>query len=198
MTNDSAGPSKRRYTRFSWVLMLLASLLTGCSSQLKDYQQTTPAFRLAQYFDGEVTAWGIIEDYQNQLQRHFCVDIVGTWQGNQGQLHETFYFNDGEQQIRIWQLQVAADGKVTGTAGDVVGIAEGGETGMAFNWRYELEVPIGDSEFVFFIDDWMYRLDEHRVMNRSYMKKLGVTVAEISIYFDKTPPVRRCPAGENT
>jgi len=30
------------------------------------------------------------------------------------------------------------------------------------------------------------------VMNRSYMKKLGITVAEISIFFDKTPPLRKC------
>jgi hypothetical protein len=35
-------------------------------------------------------------------------------------------------------------------------------------------------------------IDDNRMMNRSYMKKLGVTVAEISIFFDKTRPVRKC------
>lgn len=173
---------------------LIASLLllNGCSTSLEDYQDTTPTFDLKSYFDGQVTAWGIVQDYSSELTRRFCVDIVGTWDGNQGQLHETFYYADGEQQIRIWELQIGEDGSVTGTAGDVIGQASGSSSGTAFNWQYTLEVPIGDSTYQFAIDDWMYMLDEQRLMNRSYMKKVGLTVAEISIFFDKTPPVRTC------
>lgn len=173
-------------------IFALIFLLTACSATLEDYAETGPKFDLQTYFTGDVTAWGIVQDYSTKLTRRFCVDIIGTWEGNTGRLHETFYYNDGEEQIRIWDLEIAADGSVTGTAGDVIGVASGGASGTSFNWQYTLQVPIGESTYEFAIDDWMYMMDEHRMMNRSYMSKLGINVAEISIFFDKTPPVRKC------
>ena len=180
-------------TAIKYVLIVLTiPIFISCSSSLDEYDNTTPEFNLPIFFDGEVTAWGIVQDYSNKLTRRFCVDIVGTWQGNEGQLHETFYYNDGEQQIRIWDLKIANDGSVTGGAADVIGQASGGSQGTAFNWQYTLRVPVDDTEYDLFVDDWMFMLDANRVMNRSYMKKLGLTVAEISIFFDKTKPMRKC------
>jgi hypothetical protein len=173
-------------------LALTAPFVLSCSSSLDDYDKTTPEFDLPEYFNGEVTAWGIVQDYSKKLTRRFCVDIVGTWQGNQGQLHETFYYNSGEQQVRIWELQIAEDGSVTGGAADVIGQANGGSQGTAFNWHYTLRVPVDGTEYDFFVDDWMFMMNKNRMMNRSYMKKFGVTVAEISIFFDKTKPIRKC------
>lgn len=180
--------------KFNRLLLALATtgLLSACSTSLEDYENSTPEFNLKTYFSGDVTAWGIVQDYSDAVVRRFCVDIVGTWQGNSGQLHETFYYNDGEQQIRIWDLVIAEDGEVTGSAGDVVGQASGSATGMSFNWQYTLKVPVGDSEYDLFVDDWMFMMDKNRMMNRSYMSKLGVNVAEISIFFDKTQPTRKC------
>lgn len=167
-------------------------LLSNCSNSLDDYKNTAPEFKLSTYFDGKVTAWGIVEDYSRKLSRRFCVDIIGTWEGDRGQLHETFYYNDGEQQVRIWQLSKGINGKITGSAGDVIGQASGSETGTAFNWKYTLRVPVDGTEYDLNVDDWMYKLDDNRVMNRSYMSKFGVTVAQISIFFDKTAPIRGC------
>lgn len=177
--------------------VLLVILLCSCSASLDEYKSTVPKFDLKTYFNGELTAWGIVQDYSGKLSRRFCVDIVGSWQGNKGELHETFYYADGEQQIRVWQLSIAGDGSVSGSAADVVGIARGSSSGASFNWQYTLTVPIGDSQYDFAIDDWMFQLDEQRLMNRSYMKKLGVTVAEISIFFDKTVPLRKCSSAED-
>lgn len=174
------------------LLICITPFVLSCSSSIDDYENTTPEFDLPRYFEGEVTAWGIVQDYSKKLTRRFCVDIIGTWQGNKGQLHETFYYNDGEQQIRIWDLQIADDGSLTGSAADVIGQASGSAQGTAFNWHYTLRVPIGDTQYDLFVDDWMFMMDENRMMNRSYMKKLGVTVAQISIFFDKTQPIRKC------
>lgn len=167
--------------------------ISACSTSLDDYENTSPNFDLKTYFDGDVTAWGIVQDYNDKTTRRFCVDIVASWQENRGTLHETFYFADGEEQIRIWQIAIDDNGFVTGTAGDVVGDASGSATGMSFNWQYTLRVPVDDSEYDLFIDDWMFMMDDNRMMNRSYMSKLGIEVAEISIFFDKTPPIRKCP-----
>lgn len=175
-------------------VLLSLFLLMSCSSSLDDYQGSTPTFDLRQYFTGKVTAWGIVQDYSKQLTRRFCVDIIGTWQGQQGQLHETFYFADGQQQVRVWQLTIHPDGLITGTAGDVVGQASGLQSGAAFNWQYNLQLAVGDNSYEFAIDDWMYMLDQQRVMNRSYMKKFGINLAEISIFFDKSQPLQPCPA----
>lgn len=171
--------------KYQLQLTLFLPLLLSCSASLEDYQDNTPAFNLKHYFSGNITAYGIIQDYTTKLTRHFCVDIIGHWQGNTGQLHETFYFNDGEQQLRVWKLKISENGKVTGTADDVVGEASGRAIGNAFNWKYDLRVPIDESSYTFAIDDWLFALDKNRVMNRSYMRKIGVTVAEISIFFDK-------------
>ncbi|MFQ3189466.1 MAG: hypothetical protein ACI936_000590 [Paraglaciecola sp.] len=173
-------------------LVFITPIFLSCSSSIDEYENTQPKFDLPTYFDGEVTAWGIVQDYSNKLTRRFCVDIIGTWQGSKGQLHETFYYNNGKQQIRIWELQIADDGSVSGSAADVIGEANGGSKGTAFNWQYTLRVPIDDTEYDLFVDDWMFMMDSNRMMNRSYMKKLGITVAEISIFFDKTKPVRKC------
>ncbi|GGD66320.1 DUF3833 domain-containing protein [Lacimicrobium alkaliphilum] len=174
------------------LLLLCTFILSACSSSLDSYANKKPEFNLAEYFNGKITARGIIEDYSGTMTRHFCVDIIGSWENNTGRLHETFYFDDGEKQVRIWELQIAADGKVTGQANDVVGEASGETRGNAFNWKYVLEVPIDGSVYELAVDDWLYRLDEDRLMNRSYMKKFGVTVAEISIYFDRSQPLKGC------
>lgn len=166
--------------------------ISACSTSLEDYQSTSPKFDLKRYFSGDVTAWGIVQDISQKTTRRFCVDIIGTWEGNKGTLHETFYFTDGEEQIRIWELEIDNKGFVTGTAGDVVGVASGSANGMSFNWKYTLTVPVDGSEYDLHVDDWMFMMDDNRMMNRSYMSKFGVDVAEISIFFDKTPPVRKC------
>ncbi|MFT6898197.1 MAG: hypothetical protein ACJA13_002617 [Paraglaciecola sp.] len=167
-------------------------LLTSCSTSLQEYQDTTPAFSLKEYFNGDLTAWGIVQDYSRKLTKRFCVEIKATWQGNKGQLDESFYFNDGSQQSRVWEVEVKDDGSVTGTAGDVVGEAKGAALGSAFHWTYTLTVPIDGTSYDFAIDDWMYQLDATHVMNRSYMQKFGVTVAEFSIFFDKSAPQGSC------
>lgn len=178
-------------TKFLSVVLLCLGI-TACSASLDDYQNTSPSFDLKSYFSGDVTAWGIVQDISQKTTRRFCVDIIGTWEGNQGRLHETFYFADGEEQIRIWELEIAPNGFVTGTAGDVVGTASGSAKGMSFNWKYTLTVPVDGTEYDLHVDDWMFMMDDNRMMNRSYMSKFGVGVAEISIFFDKTAPVRKC------
>ncbi|MCV2883206.1 DUF3833 domain-containing protein [Aestuariibacter sp. AA17] len=182
--------------KFHFLIVVASISLTSCSTQLADYKGTSPEFSLTEYFNGQVTAWGIVEDYSKKLTRRFCVDIIGSWEptenGMSGTLDETFYYADGETQTRIWRLNISPSGEVTGTAGDVIGTATGKAEGTAFNWEYTLTVPVSGTTWEFAVDDWMYMMDNNRLMNRSYLSKWGVTVAEISIFFDKTQPVRTC------
>lgn len=173
-------------------LCLLFVVITSCSSDISDYQETSPKFDIKTYFSGELIAWGMVQDYANQVTRRFCVELNGTWENNQGELAEIFYFDDGEISYRTWQLTQLSNDQYTGSAEDVVGIATGKQSGYAFQWQYQLLVPIDDELYQFNMDDWMYQIDEHRVFNRTTMNKFGVKAAEITLFFDKNTASKKC------
>jgi hypothetical protein len=120
------------------------------------------------------------------------VELEGTWQDDVGLLAEKFYFNDGEVSYRDWHLTRKDKTQYSGRADDVIGVAVGEQSGFALQWEYQLSVNVNDTDYVFTLDDWMYRIDEYRMFNRTDMKKFGVTVAEITIFFDKEQPLRSC------
>lgn len=183
-------------------LLKLASItgltlaILGCSTSLESYKDTGPEFKLRDYFNGHSVAWGTLVDYSNKLTRTFCVEIEANWLAEKdihtGTLNESFYFDDGERSERIWKIQDNGDGTFTGEAGDVIGVASGETKGRAFHWQYDLEVKVGERDMVFRMDDWMYRVDEHRLFNKTAMEKLGIEVATITLFFDKQDPNRRC------
>ena len=173
-------------------LFFLFIFITSCSSELSNYKETNPKFDIKSYFSGELIAWGMVQDYSNQVTRRFCVELNGTWKNNQGELAEVFYFDDGEVSYRTWQLTKLSNDEYTGSAEDVVGIATGKQSGYAFQWQYQLLVPIGDDSYQFDMDDWMYQIDEERVFNRTTMNKFGIKAAEITLFFDKSTSSKKC------
>lgn len=184
---------KRSYISFVLLFpIMLILLVAGCSTSISSYQDTKPKFDLAEYFNGELTAWGMVQDYQDNVTRRFCVELNGSWQGNKGLLAEKFYFDDGEISYRDWHLTRVADNRYQGNAKDVIGTASGQTSGFAFQWQYVLDVNIDGSNYEFFLDDWMYQIDQYRVFNKTEMKKFGITLAELTIFFDKQQPNRGC------
>ena len=180
---------RRLLKTFSIPLLLL---LMSCSSDQTHYRDTTPKLVLEDYFNGPITAWGIVNDYNNQVTRRFCVEMTGTWQENQGLLAETFYFDDGEVSYRNWQLTKNIDGSYKGSAEDVVGEASGYADGFSFRWQYTLKLLLDDTEYEFSLDDWLYQMDEYRLFNQTDMNKFGIIVAKLTIFFDKQFPLRTC------
>ena len=182
----------------TWMLSvsLTALLLGSCSTKIEEYKDPKPALNIESYFDGPVIAWGMIQDYNDKLTRRFCVELVGTWSDNNGvlngELKETFYFDDGEITYRNWQLVRTSNNQFTGTAEDVIGVAKGNQNGFAFQWQYQLSVDIDDKNYHFTLDDWMYQIDQYRVFNKTEMKKFGIKVADITLFFDKQQPLRQC------
>jgi hypothetical protein len=172
--------------------ILLSFVLVACSTDQKQYEHSSPNLDLKTYFNGSVTAWGILKNYSDKVTRRFCVEIIGAWQNNEGVLAETFYFDDGEISYRNWQLTKLSNGRYIGTAEDVVGQASGQGVGFSFQWQYQLKIMVDDSEYVLTLDDWLYQLDEYRVFNQTELKKFGIAVAHLTIFFDKAKPLRQC------
>ena len=166
------------------IVMALIPFLSACSASLDDYRGTQPELDLKQFFNGHLEAYGIVQDYKGKVARRFRADILGTWDGEHGLLDEQFIFDDGEEQHRCWQLDRMGN-RYQGTAGDVVGMAEGEVAGNALNWQYTLAVPVNGKTWNLKLNDWMFLVDENNLINRASMYKFGLEVGEITLYIRK-------------
>lgn len=167
------------------ILLALMLVLTGCTVSISDYKSSQPKFDLFDYFAGNTTAWGMLQDYKGKQTRRFTVDIVGTVKNDSLTLVEDFVFDDGEIQQRIWMIKKQSDGRYTGTAGDVIGEAQGVEIGNALQWQYTLAIPVDDSVYNIKFNDWMYRQDEKHMFNVATMTKFGFEVGKVTLFFQK-------------
>jgi hypothetical protein len=167
-------------------IFCLSFILAACgSASLEDHQSTTPNLKLEEFFAGDLKAYGMVLDRSGNLLRRFEVDLVGTWQGNKGQLAEWFRFDDGEKSTRTWYLEKTAENHYQGYADDVVGIAKGQTSGSALYWNYDLDIRIDGTIYTINLDDWMFLIDENRLFNTTEMTKFGFKVGTIILYIER-------------
>ncbi len=162
-------------------------LLSACSVNIRDYEATVPRLDLRSFLQGELRAYGMLQDRSGRMTRRFTATLQGSWEGESGTLVEHFVFDDGEEQDRTWKLQHLGNGRYSGTAGDVVGTAEGDIAGSVFQWNYQLEVPWEQDSIVVTLDDWLYLLDERHLINKTRLTKFGFRVGELTLLIEKLP-----------
>ena len=169
------------------ILNTIFMTLFSCKSiTTEDYSKNQPKLDIRQYLNGKVKAWGILEDRSGKITRRFTVDMEGTWNGNKGILDEKFIFDDGEKSTRIWTIVVSDDNNFTAIAGDVVGNAIGKQRGNSIQMAYTLDLEVGKGKrYNVALDDWMYLLDEKTLVNKSTIKKFGITFGKLTIFFKK-------------
>ena len=151
-------------------MAVAATGLAGCASpRVQDYAGQKPQLDLRTYFNGMVDAWGMFTDRQGKVVKRFTVEMKCQWQGNQGVLDEDFVYSDGSTEKRIWTLTDHGQGRYSGTAGDVVGTAEGQVQGNAFQWQYTLALPVDGKLWHVQMDDWMFLMNERVMLNKARM-----------------------------
>jgi hypothetical protein len=161
-------------------------MLSACrSSSMEYYTGTKPTLDIKEYFNGPIKAYGIVQDWRGRVTRQFDVQMKGSWDGDIGTLEEDFQYYDGETQKRIWHIRKTADNRYVGTAGDIIGEASGRQNGQAINWDYVMDLPVDDTTYHIRFDDWMWLMNDGVLINRSYLKKFGITVAELTIVMQK-------------
>ena len=172
------------------ILSLLA--LTACVGRpsLEDASLSTRELELEEFFDGTLTAHGQFQDVLGTVRRQFVVTIKGDWDGDRLKLVEDLVYEDGSTEQRIWTLKKTGDETWEGTAPGVIGVARGVEKGDRFNWQYTIDLPVpaadGPAQTVrVSFDDWMWQLSDDRLFNRAYMRRAGITLGDVSIYFEK-------------
>ncbi len=163
-------------------------MLSSCSTPTLEKKETkTPAFLVEEYFNGPIKAWGVVQSRNGKVNRRFEVDMVGTWNGNEGTLEEDFDYYDGEKQKRTWKIVKLPDGTYEGRASDIFGKAVGTIQGGSMQWIYDMDLKVGDSSYRITFDDRMFLMRDGVLINRSYLKKFGVKVAELTIFMQKQP-----------
>ena len=165
--------------------LMTCMLLAGCAAVVpQDYRSQSPKLDLSTYFTGKVDGWGMVQDRSGKVLRRLVVEMDCTWIGNEGVLDESFQWSDGKAEKRVWKIRKIGD-RYLGTAADVIGEAKGVAAGNALQWRYVLKLPDDVGGYQMNMDDWMWMIDDKTLANRTTMSKLGVTFAEITIFFRK-------------
>lgn len=178
------------------VLAVAGLGLQACSSspKIEDYADRTPVLNLTEFFSGHSQAWGMVQQRGGEMLRHFSASIDGRMEDGKLILDESFVFDDGEKQSRIWTFTPVGEKRWSGTAHDVVGLADLQLAGNAVHLRYTLQVPISGRIIDMKMDDWMFLLDDKTLVNRTSMRKFGIELGELTVFFRKQDAGAAAPA----
>lgn len=153
--------------------------------KLDDFKNTEPKLLLEDYFTGKSKAWGAFESIRGTIKKQFVVDIEGKWDGKTLELDEKFKFNDGRIDHRLWHITKSSSENYDGIAEGVVGKASGRVCGQAFQWKYKFRLQVGKRIILVSFDDWMFLQDQKTLINRAKIKKYGIVVGRIWLFFQR-------------
>lgn len=160
--------------------------LVGCKSvQISDYEKEKPQLILENYLNGTLDAYGIFQDRSGLIVKRFECEIKASWKDGIGTLIEDFKYSDGTKSQRIWTIKKINESKYIGTAADVDGEAIGIVSGNAFQWKYQLKLPVNNNEYNVSFDDWMYLMNDKIMINKSEMSKWGLYLGNVTLTFVK-------------
>ena len=161
-------------------------VLAGCTSvAVEDYATNKPQIVAEQFFNGKLLAHGIVKDRDGRVIRYFSARIDASWRDGIGTLDESFVFDDGEQQKRVWTLKPSADNQYIATAGDVIGEGKMTVAGNSVFLDYVLRVPYDGDSIDLRIDDRMYLVSDRVLLNESIMTKWGFEVGSLMLVIEK-------------
>jgi hypothetical protein len=168
------------------IVLLGMGVIAACSSvPVSEYAENRPVMVVEDFFDGSLSAHGIVKNRSGKVIRYFNASIDASWEDGVGTLDEVFRFDDGEEQKRIWRLVRNDSGGYIGSANDVVGTSRLEVAGNSLFLDYVLRIPYEDGTLDLHIDDRMYLVSERVLINESVMTKWGFEVGQITLVIKK-------------
>ncbi|MDC1311572.1 DUF3833 domain-containing protein [Burkholderiales bacterium] len=176
-------------SRISTNLALVTLLFTliGCSSEVISKQDvnTMKTFDLVEFFSGDTLGSGFVQDRSGEITRTFEVVTVGVFNNDSGTLKETFTWNDGEVEERIWTLNQIQKNEWSGTAPDVIGTAKGKIKDDKLRWSYTLKLKVDGKNINLKFDDQMWMSHTGVMVNHAKFSKFGVHLGDVVVSFRK-------------
>jgi len=178
-------------------LFVTVLLLTGCASmRVEDFRGKEPQLVLQDYFDGHLTAYGIIKDRSGKVASSFRAAFDAHWdEDGVGTLNEDFVYDNGTTQKRSWTFRPTGGNTFVGTASDIVGEAPIVVVGNTMRMDYTIRVPYKDDTIDLQVRDWLHLQPDGVILNHSYMRKFGFRVGELVITIIKDFPAAEGKAG---
>jgi len=173
------------------VYVLAVFLISGCSStQVSDYRDNNPVFEPV-WFDGDMTAHGIVKNRSGKVIRRFNVTMNGSWQQSEdglniGTLVEDFVFDDGGRQQRIWTFEQLSDKQYLASANDVEKPRLLKYAGNSLFLNYRLQVALKSRSIILNVEDRMYLINDRVLLNESVLTKWGFRVGDIQLVMLKS------------
>lgn len=143
-----------------------------------------PGFSITSFFARPTRAYGIFEDRFGRVRKRFTVDFSGRWDGGAFVLDERFTYDDGVTDRREWRVLPGRDGAFTAEGTGLKGVARGQTSAGMIRMDYLYVLKMGKGGMPVRFDDRLYDLGNGRVMNRAIMKKFGITLGSLSIYYE--------------
>ena len=166
------------------IVFILKSILKENMKPV-DFKGTVPKIKIEEYFNGQVKAWGLLQNRSGKVTRQFKADMFGKFENGILTLEEDFYWTDGEKQKRTWKIEKLDENNYKGSAPDVVGNAKGYQYGSAFKFEYDLLIPFKSKNIKVSFDDWIFKQDDKVAINRATLTKFGFKVGELTVFFLK-------------
>ena len=185
----------RKETELIWVfyitiLILLISfikinLFSFKNQKISQFKSDCKIFDIRKVLEGNMVAEGMVYGISGRLSSTFTAQFLGNWVNNEGSFIENFQFSTGKNQIRKWNLIIDSNGKIIGTADDIIGKAVGQQYGSAVMLSYKLKLSEDLGGHVIKVIDWMHLLENDTIFNRSEFRKFGFKVGELVATFRK-------------
>ena len=185
----------RKETELIWVfyitiLILLISfikinLFSFKNQKIAQFKSDSKIFDIRKVLEGNMVAEGMVYGISGRLSSTFTAQFLGNWANNEGSFIENFQFSTGKNQIRKWSLTIDTNGKIIGTADDIIGKAVGQQYGSAVKLSYRLKLSDDLGGHVIKVIDWMHLLENDTIFNRSEFRKFGFKVGELVATFRK-------------
>ena len=113
---------------------------------IEDYAASEPSLKIEHYFAGETVARHVsgpvrqgstaVESVDDRRSQRRCTD-----------LDEHFIYSDGSESNRIWKVNIMGDGHYLERP-EISRQAIGRSAGNAFNFKYQMRLPIRGREWV--------------------------------------------------
>ncbi len=165
----------------------LTATLAACDGSPPPIERFTggaPQFDPVRFFTGHVRSWGVIEDRSGGPTGRVTTDCRGDAEGEDGlRMVQRLAMDDGSTQTREWHMRRTGPHSYEATANDMVGVAHGEARGRAFHWEWVLATSPGNPLRNVVMEQWMYLMDDGAMVNRTIVRKLGLTLIEVTEQF---------------
>ena len=146
---------------------------------------TGEPFQLTTFLHGHTKAWGVFEDRFGRLRRLFEVDMQGGWQDGVFVLDERFAYDDGRVEQRTWRVKPLSAGRFEATCTECVGAAYGESANGMIRMSYTFRLKLPSRTVTVDFEDRLYRMSPRTAVNRATVRKWGVRLGELSLFFER-------------